>query len=257
MARAAVSGGLRVRRTWRPAVLVERRPETPSAATLVLDVPGWPGHLAGQHVDVRLTAPDGYQAARSYSLAAPADGERIEITVQAVPDGEVSSFLVGDAASGDSMEVRGPVGGWFVWKPENSGPVLLVAGGSGVVPLMAMIRSRDATGPGTDRAPFRLIYSVRGPADRIYDHELQRRVGEDSDLDVTLIYTRTAPAGAPRPTGRISIDDLVSYGWAAELEPTCYVCGPTGFVETVANLLIFLGHDPSKIKTERFGPSGP
>jgi ferredoxin-NADP reductase len=253
MARAAVSGGLRVRRAWRPAILVERRAETPSASTLVLEVPGWPGHLAGQHLDVRLTAPDGYQAARSYSLAAPAEGERVEITVQAVPDGEVSSFLVGDAASGDSVEVRGPVGGWFVWKPEDSGPVLLVAGGSGVVPLMAMIRTRD----GMDDAPFRLIYSVRGPEDRIYDHELRRRATADDGLDVTVVYTRTAPEGEPRPTGRISIDDLVSYGWAAEREPTCYVCGPTGFVETVANLLIFLGHDSSKIRTERFGPSGP
>jgi len=253
MARAAVSGGLRVRRAWRPAVLVERRAETPSASTLVLEVPGWPGHLAGQHLDVRLTAPDGYQAARSYSLAAPAEGERVEITVQAVPDGEVSSFQVGDAVSGDSVEVRGPVGGWFVWKPEDSGPVLLVAGGSGVVPLMAMIRTRD----GMNGTPFRLIYSVREPEDRIYDHELRRRATEDSGLDVTVVYTRTAPDGEPRPTGRISIDDLVSYGWAAELEPTCYVCGPTGFVETVANLLIFLGHDSSKIRTERFGPSGP
>jgi len=165
----------------------------------------------------------------------------------------VSSFLVGDAVSGDSVEVRGPVGGWFVWKPEDSGPVLLVAGGSGVVPLMAMIRTRD----GMNGTPFRLIYSVREPEDRIYDHELRRRATEDSGLDVTVVYTRTAPDGEPRPTGRISIDDLVSYGWAAELEPTCYVCGPTGFVETVANLLIFLGHDSSKIRTERFGPSGP
>jgi ferredoxin-NADP reductase len=121
------------------------------------------------------------------------------------------------------------------------------------VPLMAMIRSRD----GSDRAPFRLIYSVRGPGDRIYDHELRRRAVQAGGLDVTVVYTRTAPEGDPRPTGRISIDDLVSYGWPAELEPTCYVCGPTGFVETVANLLIFLGHDPSKIRTERFGPSGP
>jgi ferredoxin-NADP reductase len=131
--------------------------------------------------------------------------------------------------------------------------VLLVAGGSGVVPLMAMIRTRD----GMDGAPFRLIYSVRDPEDRIYDHELRRRGTEDGGLDVTVVYTRTAPEGEPRPTGRISIDDLVSYGWAAEQEPTCYVCGPTGFVETVANLLIFLGHDSSKIRTERFGPSGP
>jgi ferredoxin-NADP reductase len=135
MARAAIPGGLKVRRAWRPAVLGDRRVETPSASTLVLNVPEWAGHLPGQHIDLRLTAPDGYQAARSYSLAAPVDGDRIEITVQEVPDGEVSSYLVGDARSGDSVEVRGPVGGWFVWRPQDGGPVLLVAGGSGVVPL--------------------------------------------------------------------------------------------------------------------------
>jgi ferredoxin-NADP reductase len=253
MARAAVSGGLKLRRTWRPAVLVERRQETPSAGTLVLEAPGWPGHLAGQHLDVRLTAPDGYQAARSYSLAAPAAGEQIEITVQGVPEGEVSSYLVGDARPGDSVEVRGPVGGWFVWKPEQSGPVLLVAGGSGVVPLMAMIRTRDAI----SGAPFRLIYSVRGPEDRIYHDELRQRAAEDGGLGVTFVYTRTAPGDEARPAGRISLDDLVSYGWPAEAEPTCYVCGPTGFVETVSDLLIFLGHDSTRIRTERFGPSGP
>jgi ferredoxin-NADP reductase len=233
---------LKLRRAWRPAVVAERRPETLSASTLALEVPGWSGHLAGQHVDVRLTAPDGYQAARSYSLAAPADGDRVEITVQAVPDGEVSSYLVGDAQPGDSVELR-----------DDSGAVLLVAGGSGVVPLMAMIRTRD----GISQAPFRLIYSVRAPDDRIYDHELQRRAAEDDQLDISFIYTRAAPDSDPRPAGRIKIDDLVSHGWAAELEPTCYVCGPTGFVETVSNLLIFLGHDPSMIRTERFGPSGP
>jgi ferredoxin-NADP reductase len=252
MARAAISGGLKVRRTWRSAVLVELRPETPNASTLVLDVPGWPGHLAGQHIDVRLTAPDGYQAARSYSLAAPSDGEHIEITVQAVPDGEVSSYLVGDAREGDTIEVRGPVGGWFVWKPEQSGPVLLVAGGSGVVPLMAMIRSRD----GLSSTPFRLIYSVRTPEDRIYYDELRRRAVENAGLDVTFIYTRAAPEDERRPLGRIALDDLVTYGQPAELEPTCYVCGPTPFVETVSNLLIFLGHDSTRIRTERFGPSG-
>jgi ferredoxin-NADP reductase len=268
MARAAVSGGLKLRRTWRSAAVVERRPETPTACTLVLDVPGWPGHLAGQHVDVRLTAPDGYQAARSYSLAGPSDGEHIQITVQAVPDGEVSSYLVSDALPGDSVEVRGPVGGWFVWRPEHSGPVLLIAGGSGVVPLMAMIRTR-ATRPVPDEgracansahinsAPFRLIYSVRTPQDRIYYDELRRRAVEDGGLEVKFLYTRAAPADEPRPASRISIDDLVSHGMAAELQPTCYVCGPTGFVETVADLLIFLGHDPSRIRTERFGPSGP
>jgi len=253
MARAAVSGGLTVRRAWRAARLIERRTETATASTLVLEVPGWPGHLAGQHVDVRLTAPDGYQAARSYSLAAPANGDRVEITVQRVPDGEVSSYLADEARSGDSVELRGPVGGWFVWKPEDNGPVLLVAGGSGVVPLMAMIRSRD----GVSFAPFRLIYSVRTPEDQIYHQELRRRATQDGELDVTVIYTRSAPEGEQRPVGRIGADDLVSHGWPADVEPACYVCGPTAFVEAVSDLLVALGHDPAKIKTERFGPSGP
>ena len=253
MARAAVPGGLKVRRAWRPALLVERRSETESASTLVLEVPGWPGHLAGQHVDVRLTAPDGYQAARSYSLAAPTNGDRIEITVQRVADGEVSSYLADEARSGDSVEVRGPVGGWFVWKPEDSGPVLLVAGGSGVVPLMAMIRSRDGASP----TPFRLIYSVRTPEDRIYDHELRRRATEDGGLDITFLYTRTAPEGEPRSVGRVTAEDLVAYGWPADLEPTCYVCGPTPFVETVADLLIDLGHDPTGSGQSGSGRAGP
>ena len=253
MARAAVSGGLTVRRAWRAARLIERRRETATASTLVLEMPGWPGHLAGQHIDVRLTAPDGYQAARSYSLAAPANGDRVEITVQRVPDGEVSSYLADEARSGDSVELRGPVGGWFVWKPEDNGPVLLVAGGSGVVPLMAMIRSRD----GVSFAPFRLIYSVRTPEDQIYHQELRRRATQDGELDVTVIYTRSAPEGEQRPVGRIGADDLVSHGWPADVEPACYVCGPTAFVEAVSDLLVALGHDPAKIKTERFGPSGP
>jgi ferredoxin-NADP reductase len=244
---------LRARRAWRPARLLERRPETATASTLVLEVQGWPGHQAGQHIDVRLTADDGYQAARSYSLAGPADGDRIEITVQEVPDGEVSTYLAEDAESGASVEVRGPVGGWFVWKPEDIGPVLLVAGGSGVVPLMAMIRARD----GISRAPFRLIYSMRAPRDRIYDRELRRRGTENGELTIRFIYTRTAPEGETRPVGRIAADDLVSHGWAPELEPRAYVCGPTGFVESVSDLLVGLGHDPGKIKTERFGPSGP
>ena len=253
MARAAVSGGLKVRRAWRAARLIDRRPETASASTLVFEVPGWPGHLAGQHIDVRLTAPDGYQAARSYSLAAPANGDRVEITVQRVANGEVSSYLADEARSGDSVEVRGPVGGWFVWKPEDNRPVLLVAGGSGVVPLMAMIRSRDGVSP----APFRLIYSVRTPEDQIYDQELRRRATQDGGLDVTVIYTRSAPESEQRPVGRISADDLRSHGWPADVEPACYVCGPTAFVEAVSDLLVALGHDPAKIKTERFGPSGP
>jgi ferredoxin-NADP reductase len=165
----------------------------------------------------------------------------------------VSSYLADDARSGDSVEVRGPVGGWFVWRPEDARPVLLVAGGSGVVPLMAMIRSRDGASP----APFRLIYSVRTPGDRIYDHELRRRATSDAGLDVTFIYTRTAPEGDKRPVGRITSEDLVSYGWVAEVEPTVYVCGPTAFVEKVSDLLVDLGHDAARIRTERFGPSGP
>jgi ferredoxin-NADP reductase len=253
MARAAIPGGLTVRRSWRQAQILERRPETASASTLAFEVTGWPGHLAGQHVDVRLTAPDGYQAARSYSLAAPTDGDRIAITVQRVPDGEVSSYLADEARDGDTVEVRGPLGGWFVWKPEDSGPVLLVAGGSGVVPLMAMIRSRD----GVSRTPFRLIYSVRTPQDRIYDHELRRRATEDGGLEVTFLYTRTAPAGETRSVGRITAEDLLRHGWPPDVEPTCYVCGPTPFVETVADLLIDLGHNPTRIRTERFGPTGP
>ena len=252
MARAAVPGGLKARRAWRAARLAERRPETATASTLVLEVAGWPGHLAGQHIDVRLTAPDGYQAARSYSLAAPTNDDKIEITVQRVPDGEVSSYLADEATSGDAVEVRGPVGGWFVWKPGDSGPVLLVAGGSGVVPLMAMIRSRDEV----SRAPFRLVYSVRTPEDRIYAHELQRRATQDSGLDINFLYTRTAPEGETRSAGRVRAEDLVAYGWPSDVEPTCYVCGPTPFVETVADLLIDLGHNPTRIRTERFGPTG-
>jgi ferredoxin-NADP reductase len=170
-----------------------------------------------------------------------------------VPDGEVSSYLADEARDGDTVEVRGPVGGWFVWKPEDSGPVLLVAGGSGVVPLMAMIRSHDGASP----TPFRLIYSVRSPEDRIYDHELRRRANEDGGLEVAFLYTRTVPDGEMRPVGRITADDLVAYGWPANVEPTCYVCGPTAFVETVSDLLVGLGHDPTMIRTERFGPSGP
>jgi ferredoxin-NADP reductase len=230
-------------------VLVERCAETPTATTLVLDVAGWPGHLAGQHVDVRLTAEDGYQAARSYSLAAPADGDRVRITVQRLVDGEVSPFLVEQLATGDAVEVRGPLGGWFVWRAEDRGPVLLVAGGAGIVPLMAMIRARA----GVSRAPFRLVCSVRTPEDRFYAAELRRRVAEDGGLDVAWVYTRTAPVGASRPAGRLRGDDLIAHGWPPDFEPTCYVCGPTGFVEAAANLLLAAGHDAARIRTERFG----
>jgi len=232
-------------------VLLERRTESPSARTLVLEVDEWTGHLPGQHVDVRLTAEDGYQTARSYSLAAPADGTRLEITVQRTAGGEVSPFLTDGLGVGDRVEVRGPLGGWFVWRPADPGPVLLVAGGSGIVPLMAMIRARA----GVSRAPFRLVHSVRAPGDRIYAAELRRRAAEDGGLDVDYVYTREAPEGTPRPKGRIRADDLVAHGWPPDFEPTCYVCGPTPLVEAVAGLLVGGGHDPDRIRTERFGGS--
>jgi len=250
VARAAVPGRLSGRRlVWRVARLAQARAETPTARTLVLDVPGWPEHLAGQHVDVRLTAPDGYTTQRSYSIAAAPDGTLVELTVQRVPDGEVSPYLTEVFAVGDPVELRGPVGGWFVWRPTDPDPVLLVAGGSGVVPLMAMARARAAAG---SRVPFRLVYSVRTPADGYYTDELRRRARDDGGLDVTHVYTR----GGPGPVGRLTVATLNTHSWPPDFAPACYVCGPTGFVEAVADMLVALGHDPARIRTERFGPSG-
>jgi ferredoxin-NADP reductase len=199
-----------------------------------------------------LTAPDGYTAQRSYSIAAPVAGDRVELTVQRIADGEVSGYLGADFAVGESVEIRGPVGGWFVWRPAAPAPVLLVAGGSGIVPLMAMIRARAAAG---GRTPFRLIYSVRTESDGYYADELRRRVRDDAGLDVRYVYTRRAPDGWPDPPGRLGAATLNTYGWPADLEPDCFVCGPTGFVETVADILVALGHQPHRIRTERFGPS--
>jgi ferredoxin-NADP reductase len=173
--------------------------------------------------------------------------------VQRVPDGEVSSYLVGEARDGDTVEVRGPDGGWFVWQPADSAPMLLVGSGSGVVPLMPMIRSRGAV----SSTPFRLIYSVRTPEDRIYDHELRRRATQDSGLEITFLHTSRAPAGEPRPVGRITSEDLLKYGWPPEVEPTYYVCGLTPFVETVADLLIDLGHKPDADSYRTFRADWP
>ncbi|RLP84363.1 oxidoreductase [Micromonospora sp. BL4] len=242
---------------WQVGRLVERRVETPSAQTLVLEVPDWPGHLPGQHVDLRLTAPDGYQAARSYSVAGPVvdgpGGPRIEVTVQRVPDGEVSPYLIDVYGAGDPVEVRGPLGGWFIWRPEETAPVQLLAGGSGIVPLMAMIRARRETG---SKVPFRLLYSVRTPDDVIYADELRRRVRDDFGLDVAYVYTREAPEGWRGEPHRIGLADVNTHGWPPDLEPLTYVCGPTGFVEAVADLLVGLGHPSRRVKTERFGPTG-
>ena len=253
MARAAVLGRL----SWRVAELAAVRDETPTARTLVLAVPGWPGHQPGQHVDVRLTAADGYSAQRSYSIAS-AGGQQgavpsLELTVQRLADGEVSPYLTQTLAVGDPLELRGPIGGWFVWDPAATEPVLLVAGGSGIVPLMAMIRTRAASG---NRAPFRLVYSIRSPDTALYSDELAVRQHSGDGLAVSYLYTRATPPGWPVPAGRINAGVLAEAGWPPDSRPAVFVCGPTGFVEAVANLLVNAGHDPRAIKTERFGPSG-
>ncbi|MGW5580674.1 ferredoxin reductase [Micromonospora chokoriensis] len=239
---------------WRTATLIERRRETDTASTMVFDVPGWPGHLPGQHVDVRLTAPDDYSAMRSYSIANEPQVSRVELTVQRVADGEVSPYLIEGLPVGAPIEMRGPVGGWFVWRDTSTDPVLLVGGGSGLVPLMAMIRARRAAG---SRVPFRLVYSVRSPDEVLYADELRRRTRDDRGLDIAFAYTRHAPDGWPGAVGRIGLATIANHGWPPELEPACFVCGPTGFVEAAANILVAQGHHPRKVKTERFGPSGP
>ncbi|MGI5191763.1 ferredoxin reductase [Promicromonospora sp. CA-289599] len=242
---------------WQVATLVERRAESATAMTLVLDVPGWPGHLAGQHLDLRLTAPDGYTAERSYSLASgptAVGSGQVEVTVQRVRDGEVSPYLVDQFPPGSAIEVRGPIGGWFVWDPVSDAgtPVLLLAGGSGLVPVMAMVRARRAAG---DRTPFRLICSVRTPEDRLYTKELEQLVARGDGFEATTIYTRAVSLTALRGPRRLTDSELASWGWPAELEPRVYVCGPTGFVEAVSRMIVAQGHDPARVRTERFGPA--
>lgn len=235
---------------WRVARVVDSTPETESARTIGLSVPGWGGHLAGQHIDLKLTAEDGYSAQRSYSLGRPADYQRIEITVQQITDGEVSPYLMG-MRPGDMIELRGPIGGWFVWRPAEEDRVLLVAGGSGIVPLMAMLRQRISVGS----AEFRLVYSVRTPADVYYAKELAELERDCDWLQVAVVYTRISPPAA-RPPRRVDVGDLVVPGWAPPKDVRAYICGPTGFVEAVTNKLIAQGFSPSVIRTERFGPSG-
>ena len=249
MARAALLGRL----SWRAAQVVAVRDESASARTLVLEVPDWPGHLAGQHVDVRLTAADGYSTQRSYSVASAPDGSRVELTVQRLDDGEVSPYLTQVLRPGDLLELRGPIGGWFVWRPGDTDPVLLLGGGSGVVPLMAMVRTRIASASPT---PMRLLYSTRTPETVLYGDELRRLAEREPQLDVALVYTRRAPAGWSGPVGRLDAARLATLAWPPAAAPACFVCGPTGFVEAVANLLINQGYPPGRIKTERFGPSG-
>ena len=239
---------------WESATLRDKRTETARAATLHFAADGWPGHRAGQHVDVRLTAEDGYQAQRSYSIASPPedDGD-VALTVERLDDGEVSPYLVDEMAPGDMCELRGPIGGWFVWDVADGGPLLLVGGGSGVVPLMSMLRHRAAL---RSDVPARLLLSARSLGDVLYADELRALDDGDDALDVTLTLTRTAPpdwTGYRRRVDRAMLEDVA---FAADDRPRTYVCGPTPFVESVAASLVDLGHDPGLIKTERFGATG-
>jgi ferredoxin-NADP reductase len=236
---------------WRVAEVVDVVPQTPHVKTIAFDVPGWPGHRPGQHVDVRLTAADGYQAQRSYSIASVPDGTRVELTVERLEDGEVSPYLTGELRPGDRIELRGPVGGWFVWEPAQGGPLLLVAGGSGVVPLMAMIRARAAAGSDVDT---RLLFSSRSWEDVIYREELQRLGGDG--LTVVHTLTRSQPPGWTGYGRRVDGEMLAEVGPSPAELPGVYVCGPTPFVEAVAEALVQLGHEPHRVKTERFGPTG-
>jgi ferredoxin-NADP reductase len=235
------------RLTWLVATVAEVRFETSRVKTLVLDAPGWPGHRAGQHLDVRLTAEDGYQAQRSYSIAASTSG-RVELTVERIDDGEVSPYLTAEAVPGDQVELRGPVGGYFVWNPNPGGAALLVGGGSGLVPLMSMIRQRDADG---DDVPTRLLYSARKWEDVIYRDELERPA---PGLAVAYTLTREQPEGWTGYARRVDRELLAEV--APEEAALTFVCGPTPFVETVAQTLVDLGRDPLRIRTERFGPTG-
>jgi ferredoxin-NADP reductase len=239
---------------WHVGKVIALRDETATARTITLEVADWPGQVAGQHVDVRLTAPDGYSAVRSYSIASGPNSEgRVELTVERLANGEVSPYLTQELAVDDQLELRGPIGGWFVWRTQQPEPIQLIAGGSGIVPLMAMIRSRASAG---SAAPFRLLYSVREPAAVFYRDELRALLGHDQAVNLTYAYTRAAPKNWPRPPGRIDAALIANATWPSNIGATCYVCGPTSFVETAAAFLIASGHSPDKIRTERFGPTG-
>ena len=249
MARAAIRGRL----SWTLAEVVDLVDETPRVRSIVLDVPGWPGHLAGQHVDVRLTAEDGYQAQRSYSIASAPQGERIALTVEGLPDGEVSSYLVGELRTGDKLELRGPVGGYFVWEANAAGPLLLIAGGSGIVPLMSMLRHRDAAGADVGA---KLLYSSRSWEDVIYRDELERLASVTDGPEVVHTLTRSQPQGWTGYSRRVDVPMLTEIAWPASSVPAAFVCGPTPFVESVAAALVVLGYPATSVKTERFGPTG-
>jgi ferredoxin-NADP reductase len=245
VAGAAVLGRL----TWLLAEVVEIVPETPRVKSLVFAVPGWQGHRPGQHVDVRLTAEDGYQAQRSYSIANPADGDRVVLTVERLEDGEVSPFLVDELVVGDRIELRGPIGGYFVWDGADEAPLHLVGGGSGIVPLRAMLRHRAGLGsPG----PAALVYSARAETDLIYREELDRL----ADVRIAYTLTREQPPGWAGYGRRIDADMLAEVLGGPGSAAMVYVCGPTSFVEVAADALVGLGYEPGRVRTERFGPTG-
>ncbi len=241
----------RVPVTWRIATVAELRPETARTTTLVLEVPDWPGHLAGQHVDVRLTAEDGYQAERSYSIASAPEDPELAVTVERIDDGEVSPYLTDEVRPGDQFELRGPIGGYFTWQVADGGPLVLVAGGSGLIPLMAMLRHRANA---RSRVEAHLLLSAREWSDVLYRDELDRHAQDGVDVHYTL--TRVQPDGWTGGSGRVDTEMLRHVEAEPEKRPRIYVCGPTGFVEHTAELLVALGHDPHAIKTERFGPTG-
>jgi ferredoxin-NADP reductase len=233
--------------------VIEVVPETPRTKSLALEVSGWEGHRADQHVDVRLTAEDGYQAQRSYSIASAPEDQKLVLTVDRLDDGEVSPYLTDVLMAGDKLELRGPIGGYFTWEAKDGGPLLLVGGGSGVVPLMAMIRHRAAADSGV---LVRLLYSSRSYEEIIYREELEDLVARDDSLEVIHTLTRSTPEGWSGYHRRIDAGMLAEVTWSPDESPLAFVCGPTSFVEGVANALVSLGQDPAGVRTERFGPTG-
>lgn len=237
---------------WRTATVREIVAETAHANTIALDVPGWPGHLAGQHVDVRLTADDGYQAERSYSIASAPETAGLSLTVELFEDGEVSPYLVQELQAGDQFELRGPVGGYFVWRARDGGPLVLLAGGSGLVPLMAMLRHHAAQG---STVPAHLLVSARSLEDVLYRDELATLAGRDG-VRVSYTLTRSRPEGWTGFARRVDSEMLAEVAPSPGERPRIFVCGPTAFVESVADSLVALGHAPGSIRAERFGPTG-
>lgn len=248
MAGAALPGRL----NWQLAAVLEFVEETPQTKSIVLEPRGWPGHRAGQHVDVRLTAPDGYEAQRSYSIASAPEDERLVLTVQRLEDGEVSPYLLDVLMPGDELELRGPIGGYFVWEQSLGGPLMLIAGGSGIAPFRSVVRHAVAT---NSTVPVRLLYSARSLGEVIYREELMR-LADNEQVDVRFTLTREWPEDWRGHRGRIDQELLRDVSWPPSEDPLIYICGPSAFVEAAANALVSGGHEPGRIRTERFGPTG-